>query len=99
MLLLNFLLTFIIELIIFYLILRRDYTQTTFYVLLINAFSWPIANLIYGFWGHLVFIELAVFFVEGFIIMLLFNLNWKKAFFMSFVANIVSAAVGLILFI
>ena len=96
-LLFNFLLTFIIELFILYLCLRKDYFKITFYVLLINLFSWPLANWIYGFWYNLLFIELGVFFIEGVLIMLLFELNWKKAFIISFVANFVSALVGLLI--
>ena len=94
--LINFLLTFIIELIIFYLFIRKKYFRTAFYVLLINLFTWPLANLAYGFWNHLFFIEIGVFIVEGFLILLLFNLGWKKAFLISFIANLISAVVGLI---
>jgi len=95
--LLNFLLTFIIELIIFYLFFRKNYLKTAFYVLFINLFTWPIANLIYSVWPFLFFIEMGVLIIEGFFIMLLFKFNWKKAFLISFVANFISSLVGLIL--
>lgn len=98
MLLLNFLLTFLIEFIIFVLLLRKDYFKMAFYVLLVNLFSWPLANFIYGSWNHLVVIELGVFFIEGVIIHFLFEMNWRKTFFISFIANFVSALTGFLIY-
>jgi hypothetical protein len=95
-LLINFLLTLVIELMIIILFLRKDYGFTIIYVLLINSFSWPLANLIYSYWQAFLIIEIIVFLVEGILIRLLFDLNWKKAFLLSFVANFVSASFGLL---
>lgn len=95
--LINFILTFLIELIIFYIFLRRDYIKTAGYVLLINLFSWPLANLFYNSFNHLLVVELGVFIVEGFLIMLLFEFSWKKSFLLSLVANFISAFVGLLI--
>ena len=92
-----FILTFIIELAIVFAFLRKNYFETSFYILLINLFSWPLANLVYGFWNHLAVIEFGVFLVEGILILILFRLNWKKAFLISFVANFVSAFVSILL--
>ena len=97
-LLFNFVLTFIIELAIFYIFLRKNYLKTAFYVLLINDLSWPIANLLFGIFPNFYFlIEFGVFITESFLIMLLFEFSYKKAFFLSFVANLVSALAGLII--
>jgi hypothetical protein len=97
MFLLNFVLTFAIELLVFYLFLRKNYFKTAISVLLINLFTWPLANLTYGFWNHLIAIEFGVFLLEGILIMMLFNLHWKKAFLISLIANFISAFSGLFL--
>lgn len=89
-----FILTFAIEFAIFCLFLKKNYLQTFFYVFLINAFTWPLANLAYDFWRNFYLIELGVFVVEGFLIKLLFKMNYKKAFLISFIANFVSALAG-----
>jgi len=97
--LMGFLLTFLIELAIFWIFIRKNHGETLFYVLLINAFTWPLANLIYGFWQDFILIELGVFIAEGFLIALLFELDYKKAFLLSFVANFISALAGIQIFL
>jgi len=92
----GFFLTFIIELIVFFWFFRKNYAQIALYTLLINLFTWPLANLVYDFWSRLFFIEIGVFVIEGFLIMLLLELNYKKAFLISLVANILSAFAGIL---
>jgi hypothetical protein len=96
--LLNFSLTIIIEATIFCLFLRKNYLRIIGYSAVINLFTWTIANFIYGFWNHLAVIEFFVFICEAFLIIFLFNLNWKKSFLLSFIANFISAFLGLIFF-
>ena len=93
----NFLITFILELIIFYVFIRKNYFKTLCYVLLINLFTWPIANFIYSVWQNIFIIEIGVFIIEGILIMLMFELKWRKAFLISFITNLISFLGGIFL--
>lgn len=95
--LLYFLITFFIEVTIFFVYFRKHYLRILFFVFLINAFSWPLANLFYDFYNSLLIIETFVFIIEGFLILLLFKLRHYKAFTLSLIANVLSFGVGLLL--
>ncbi len=94
-LILLFLLTFAVELIIYFIFLK-NWKEIILYCFLINLFTWPLANLSYGFFGMFWIIEFVVFLVEAVLIKLLFKIGWKKAFIVSFIANLLTAGIGLI---
>jgi len=94
-LLINFVLTVVLELIVFFVFFRKDYIKIFLFVLLINFFSWPLAGLVFGYWPeYLLIIELTIFLLEGILIKFLFDTKYKKAFFVSFVANLISVLAG-----
>ncbi len=95
--LINFLLTFIIELIIYFIFIRDKKLNIVLYCLLINLFTWPLANLIYGFWANFWLIELCVFLIEFILIKILFNISWKRAITISLIANLISASLSQII--
>ena len=96
LLIINFFLTLIIELIVFILVFRKNYLRLIIYVLLINLFTWPIANLVYAFWPNLIIIELAVVLIESFLIKILLETSYKKALIISFIANFISFLAGML---
>ncbi len=92
--LIGFVLTLAIEFLIVLAFLRKNPAEIFYLCFLINLFSWPIANLVYGFYGGFYVIELVVILVESVLIMLLFRVGYWKALVVSFLANLVSAFVG-----
>lgn len=98
-LLFYFLLTAIIEFVIVFLIIRKNFLKILFYVLLINLFTWPLANLFFGLEFNFFIIELGVIFTESILIMLLFQIRYKKAILISLFVNIITALISFILMI
>lgn len=96
--LIDFLLTFLIELIIVLIFIRAGFWRVFFYVFLINLFSWPIAQLIYGEFGFYLLTELGVILVEGILIMFLFEVRFWKGLLVGFIANSISMAFGFLIF-
>ena len=94
---LNFIFTFIIEYIIVLAFLRKQPLKTAGFVLLVNLFSWPIANFFYGFYNNLLIIEIGVVIVESFLLMYLFELNYRKSILIAFVSNLASFLAGYLL--
>jgi len=93
-LLINFLLTFILETIVYLIFIRDKKIKIILYCFLINAFTWPLANFFYSFLGMFYLIEFLVFVIEGFLVFELFNLSYKKAFLISFLSNLITAYIG-----
>jgi len=90
--------TIAFEFLVYSIFIRKNYLKLLGYAALINAFTWPLANLFLSynfnlFWG----IEILVFLVEIPLIKLLLNMNWKKAIIISGVANLVTVLVGFFL--
>lgn len=95
--LIDFSLTFLVELIIALIFIRAGFWKVFFYVFLINLFSWPIAQLIYGEFGLYLLTELGVILVEGILIMFLFEVRFWKGLLVGFIANSISMALGLLI--
>ena len=97
--LISFILTVILEFFVLWAFFRKNLSVRTifYFCFLINLFTWPLANLIYGFYNNLYVIEAGVFLVESILVMLLFRINYLKALLISFVANLISALVGFLL--
>jgi hypothetical protein len=100
--LLAFILTFAIELLVIKFFAKKRWMKTLLYVFLINLFTWPIANMLYGFFPSIeaaIAIEAGVILVESVLISLLFEIGYRKSLFVSAVANVISALVGLFVFV
>lgn len=90
--------TIVIEFVIIWLFIREAPFKLFLYSLLINSFTLPIATYSYiNIINNIYFIELTVILVESPLIMLLININYKKAFLISFVANFVTSLMGFLL--
>jgi hypothetical protein len=89
-------LTIIIEYIIYAIAIRKNFGWLFIYALLINLFTWPLANLIYDWTGMFWLIEFFVFLIEFVLIMLLVRLKWWKALLISLIANLITALISFI---
>jgi len=94
--------TIFLELIIYFLWFRKGLAEVFKWVVLINLFTVPLANFVYGeFFNYhelgFIVIELGVVLVEAYLIKELFSIKLWKAGILSLVANLVSAIVGIFL--
>ena len=93
---LSFLATIIIEFLIIYLITKFEWKELLKYVVLINLVTWPWAVIIYIFGANFYLVELSVILVESILLMLLLRKKYVYALLLSLVANVVTAAIGLL---
>ncbi len=89
--------TIIFELITYFFFIKKPITRMVFFVILINCFTHPIATIAYAKFNYLIIIEIGVFLTEIFLIKWLFEINYKKATIISFVANLLTAIIGMII--
>lgn len=89
--------TIIIEFIVYAIAIRKNKLALFWYCVLINLFTWPLANIFYSAFGMFWFIEAGVFVAESVLIKYLLDITWKKAIIISLIANITTAIVGLII--
>ena len=101
------LLTIVVEIVIVLFILRKKPLHLILYVILINCLTWPLAFIIFVMSSSTLYvitsglgieilinfflIEIAVFIVEAVLIKLLIEIKFRRALFIAFVANIVTA--------
>jgi len=89
-----FLLTFLIELIVYFIFIRERKLKIVYYCFLINLFTWPLANIFYVIFQQFYLIEFFVILIEGFLILLLFKLKWEKAIIISLISNMITAGLS-----
>lgn len=90
-----FILTVVLELIVFWLILRAKMGSLVVAAIVINLITWPIASYIYArFLLPWSLVEVCVFVIEILLVMLLLRVKFGKAILISFLANFVSALMG-----
>jgi hypothetical protein len=92
-------LTIIIETILTIIFFKKLKFNLFYNIIAINLFSWPLANIFYSFNIPLIIIELFVFIIEGLLIKSLFYINYKKSFLLSFINNLITTLVGLLIYI
>ncbi len=91
-----FVISFLVEWVIVSLILWRLNKKVFGIILLINLFTWPIANFFYGIGLNLLLIEVAVTILEAILIVILLRVKRLRAAIASLVANAVSTLLGYI---
>lgn len=89
--------TILIEFLIYLVFVKKRMWNLLAFSILINAFTNPLANLIYGFWSNLIVIELLVFLIEIPLIKILLKQRWRKAILFSLIANFASFIFGILL--
>jgi len=93
----SWVLTVALEALVWYIILRRNVLTLVFYSLLINSLTLPLAQFFYlYFLDNLVLMEALVVLVEVPLVYLLLRVTLRQALYLSVLANLVSALVGLI---
>ena len=97
-LILALLATIFVEFLAYFILIRKNPLKLFLYSVLINSITNPLANFAYQIFGNFLIIEILVFLAEGFLIKVLFQTNYQKAFLVSFCANLASALIGLFLF-
>ena len=90
----QFILTFILELLVLLIFFRKKPLLILTYCFLINLFSWPIANLFYDIYNNLLIIEIGVVILESLLIMILFRSKYWKSLLIAFLANTISFFAG-----
>jgi hypothetical protein len=91
----NFVLTVCVEFIVLYFFVKNmSYYNLFFYSLLINLFTWPLANLYYGFGLNFFAVELGVVLAESLLFRYFFEMKYKRALLVSFLVNGVTALMG-----
>jgi hypothetical protein len=102
-LLVSFIFTLVIEYAVLAGFVRTPPAQTALYTFLINAVTWPIANILFAFFGNivavLILIEAGVILAEAVLISLLFETGRRRSLLLSFMANSLSALFSLLLFV
>lgn len=94
-LILTLLVTVVVEFLILYIILRSSILKILFYSLLINSLTLPIATYIYqNLLENLFMVEILVIVAESILIMVLFEIDYKKALIISLIANGITALIG-----
>jgi len=87
-----FILTFISDLIIISIILKKFKLINAVYIILINLFTWPLANLFYGEGLNYLITETLVVITESLLILLMFKIKYLKSLIISLVGNTISAS-------
>ncbi len=97
-LILPLIITIIVEFFIFWLFKREKPLILFLYSILINSITLPIATYSYLYIYHdLILMEFLVVLVEALFIKFLLEIDYKKSFFISFIANLSTFLIGLII--
>jgi hypothetical protein len=92
--------TILIEFGIFWIFVRKNISKIFLYVVLINAFTLPIATFFYqNLINNFYLIEISVIFAESILIMLLFKTKYTESLSISFVANFITAMISFLFLI
>lgn len=92
-------LTILIEYALLLVLVRKDALRLLWYSILINSFTNPLLNFSYNYVFHELYpLEIAVAVIEGILIRYLLETGYKRAFAISFVANLASLLIGLLIF-
>jgi len=91
-------LTILIEYTIYLVYIRTDLRKLFLYCVLINSFTNPLLNYLFWFKFHELYVlEIMVAVVESLLIMLLLEICYPRAIFLSVVANLASLLIGAII--
>jgi len=92
------LITILTEAIVFWIFIRKP-IKSFLYSALINSFTLPLATYSYqNILNNLLIIEILVVIVESILIMLLLKMKYFKALYISFIANLITALIGVLFF-
>jgi Mn2+/Fe2+ NRAMP family transporter len=91
----SWIITIIIESVIFWLFIREEPLKLLFTSFLVNSVTLPLATFSYlYFYPNYLLTETAVFLAEGVLLKSLLEIDYSKALLISLVANMVTMIVG-----
>jgi hypothetical protein len=94
----SWVLTVALEALVWYVILKKNAAELVFYSVLINSLTLPLTQYLYLYYlDNLLLMEALVVLAEVPLLYLLLRVTPRQAFYLSFLANLVSALVGLLL--
>jgi hypothetical protein len=97
-LLFSWFITLVVEFFIIWLFIREEPVKLLLYSVLINSLTLPLATYSYLYlFPNLILIETVVFLVETVLLKELLDLDYRRAMFISLVANTASFLVGLVI--
>lgn len=92
-----FSITITAEFMVFWILLRKEPLKLFMYSVLVNSLTWPIANYAYNnVLNNFLFVEAFVFLAEIILIKLLLEIKYRKALYISFIANLITGAISLL---
>ncbi len=93
-----FILTLVIELPIVLLFFKKEWKYALLIGFLLNLFTWPLLHLLLYYTGiDINILEIGVAVAEGLGYWILMQCKWQKGFGVSFLANGISYAIGVII--
>ncbi|MBW2993285.1 hypothetical protein KY317_01790 [Candidatus Woesearchaeota archaeon] len=93
--LMSLVITIIVEFFVYWLAFRHHLFKLFGYSVLVNCLTVPVVFILNNFIGFY-FSEILVFIAEGFLIVYLLKTSYKKAFIVSFIANLATAFIGVV---
>lgn len=90
--------TILFEFVIYSIAVRKNYGKLFVYAILINLVTWPLANLLYAYFGMFFLIEFLVVLAEIFLIKKLLEVSWIKALVISLIANLITMFFGIVFY-
>ena len=93
----TFIITILLESFIYLIWFRKNLGKVLLYALLINAFTWPLASMVFGMGINFILIEVCVFITELLLIKYLFEMKFWKAIILSFIANLLTTIIAIIM--
>ena len=91
--------TIFIEFFVYLAFICKKPIELLLFSILINSFTNPILNYFYNFeFYELYGLEILVTLIEGILIMLLMEIRYYRAMFISLAANLTSLLIGIIVF-
>lgn len=93
----SWVITVIIEFLVFWLFIKKEPSKLFLASILINSVTLPLATFIYlFFYTNFIFIEVVVFLVEIYMVRVLLEVDYKESFLISLAANLATVLLGLI---
>lgn len=91
------LLTIIVEFFVICFFVDESAIRVLFYSVLINGFTQPLAMIALYLFGGFILVEFLVFLVEVPLLMVLLEIKFRIGFKVSFIANLLTASMSLII--
>jgi|SRR3989338_5874800 len=95
----SFLVNFLLETLVIWPFFKKsfNFSRIALFVLLINAFTWPLVHIFYNSVAIVLFLEIFAVIAESLLIMFLFEIRYVKSLLISLIANVASFTLGFVI--